>query len=219
MPRIKNGPPAAPPIKDERRVENQGNKGTRDRAEYDNGSVRYDWDVYKDAQGDHRGKIGLGHDDGTNDIYGRMEFNEDSGHLKGSVTGERHINENVDVRGGVGRYADGDNFGELGATVRNDRGSLDVDVGANERTNRRFGKLRGRYRVGDDTTLRGAFNRSVKTTKSEGDVVTDTWNLGARHRVGVGITLTVKSVAIADWVRTGEVNGFVSTRLTKCVIA
>ena len=31
MPRVKNGPPAAPPIKDERRVEKQGTKGTRDR--------------------------------------------------------------------------------------------------------------------------------------------------------------------------------------------
>ena len=55
MTRVKNGPPAQPPIKDERIVSRQGDGSTRDRAEYDNGRVRYDWDNYTDAQGDHRG--------------------------------------------------------------------------------------------------------------------------------------------------------------------
>ncbi len=216
MPRIKNGPPAPPPIKDERTVETRADKSTRDKAAFDNGRVRYDWDNYTDAQGDHKGKIGLGHDDGTNDVYGKLEFNEDTGHLKGSLRGERHLNENVDVRGTYGRYDDGDQFGEVGATLKKRGARLDVDFGANERTNRRFGKVKGRYKVGDNTTLRGAFNRSIKNTKKNGDVTTDTWKLGARHRLGTGHhvdgefgrSTTLGRYGRGEWLRkhsTGEV--------------
>ncbi len=179
MPRIKNDGAQPPkPITDERAVHKKVGGETRDKAKFDNERVRYDWDVYSDAQGDKRGKVGLGHDDGTNDIYAKVDFNEETGHLKGSVRGERHLTENLDGRATYGRYADGDQFGEVGATVKGERGSLAVDVGGNERTGRVFGKASGRYKVGDDTTLRGMYSADNKKSPL--------WKLGARHRLGTG---------------------------------
>ncbi|MDE0881914.1 MAG: hypothetical protein OSB21_04920 [Myxococcota bacterium] len=199
MPRIKNN--GVPPIKNEHKVENKTDGVTRDKATYDTGVERYSWDVYKDAQGDRRGKVAVGHDDGTNDIYAKLDFNEDTGHLKGSVGGERHVTENLDMRGEYGRYLDGDQYGEAGATIKSKRGSLAVDVGGNERTGRIFGKLKGRYKVGDNTTLRGKYSNDNKKSAL--------WSLGARHRIATrnhvdgefGVSRSLGRFAKGEWLR------------------
>lgn len=179
---IKKGKgPATPKITSSHNVTKKAGGKTRDKAKFDNERVRYDWDVYTDAKGDRRGKVGVGHDDGTNDIYGKVEFHEGTGHVKGTIKGERHINENLDARATYGSYGDGDQFGEVGATVKGERGSLDVDVGANERTDRVYGKVGGKYKVSDSTTLRGKVAADNKKSPSV--------TVGVDHEVGAGVTL------------------------------
>ena len=64
-----------PPVSERARTRSRTGDD-RDRASYDNGRGRYDWDVYTDPRGDHRGRVGIGHRDERNDIYGSVEFIE-----------------------------------------------------------------------------------------------------------------------------------------------
>ena len=181
MPRIPGGrnggnADAVPTSERERTRSRTGDD--RDKASYDNGRIRYDWDVYTDAQGDNRGKVGLGHKDEKNDIYGSLEFNERTDRLKGNVEAEREINDNVDVRGAYGRDNAGNNSGRLGGRAKGDDGWVDLQLDFNEKTDRLDGRLKTRYKVSDKTTARVEY--TARNNKE------DSWKAGVKSRLGVG---------------------------------
>ena len=182
MPRIpggrNNGGSNETPTVTERERTRSRTGDDRDKAKYDNGRVRYDWDVYTDPQGDHRGKVGLGHRDEKNDIYGSIEFNERTDRLKGTVEAEREINENLDVRGALGRDNDGYHSGRLGGRASGEDGWVDLQMDFNEKTDRLDGRLKSRYKVSDDTTARVEY--TARNNKA------DSWEVGAKHRTGPG---------------------------------
>ena len=124
---------------------------TRDRAEHDNGTDRYNWDVYTDAQGDHRGSIGTGRRGTSNDVYGRVDFNEDSGRVKGTVGGEQRFGDKVRGRGEAGLDNKGNVSGEVGGRYGDSNRWVDGQVEYNESTGRVGGKVKGRYRINKDT--------------------------------------------------------------------
>jgi hypothetical protein len=205
MPRIKspNNPPQQP-IKSSHTQKTSGGKVVRDKAKFDDGEVRYDWDVYTDKKGDHKGHVGIGHDDGRNDVYADLDFNEASGRLKGGVEVEREVTENLTGRVSGSVDNAGNVAGALGAKHTGDRHKVDGEVGYNEKTDRLFGKVKGHYDVADDTRLRGSLNVDNKRSPL--------WSLGARHRVGVGNHIdiaggrksTVGNYWGGEWVRKGD---------------
>ena len=189
-----------PPVSERERTRSRTGDD-RDRASYDNGRVRYDWDVYTDPRGDHRGRVGIGHRDERNDIYGSVEFNERTERLKGNVEIEREINDNLGVRGAYGRDNAGYDSGRLGGRASGDDGWVDLQLDFNEKTNRLDGRLKSRYKVSDNTTARAEYTARHKKE--------DSWKIGARTRTGVGDyvdgeagrSLTLGDYGAGRWVR------------------
>jgi hypothetical protein len=206
MPRIKSGNnPPKQPIKSSHTTEKSGGEVVRDKAKFDNGEVRYDWDVYSDRKtGDKKGNIGLGYDNDVNDVYAELEFNEKTDRLKGGVEVEHTIDKNRSVRASGSVDNDGNVAGTVGGKHAGERHRVDAEIGFNEKTDRLHGKVKGSYKVAKDTSVRGSLNVDNKRAPL--------WSLGARHRVDVGNHVDIEGGRKStlgnywggDWVRKGD---------------
>lgn len=114
-------------------VSEHSNTGTEDRARFDNGSERYDWDVTTDAVGDTRGRVGAGVSRGNTSAYVDTEFNETTGDIDARVSADHRLSDSTSVRGSVGSAGDGVNHVGAGATHVSSGGHrVDADASWNE---------------------------------------------------------------------------------------
>ncbi|MBT6177303.1 MAG: hypothetical protein HOI23_08635 [Deltaproteobacteria bacterium] len=172
-------------------VSEHSSDGNTDRARFDNGSERYDWDVTTDGVGDMRGRAGAGVTRGETSAYLDAEFDENTGAVDARLSADHRLNDSTSVRGSVGTDGNDINHAGAGAT-RTFEGGHRTDVDVNwDRDNGVSGEA-GWSHAGE----RGHENVTVRGNEDGGDV-----HYSGSHRAG-GLTsretLTVDSEGNVD---------------------
>ncbi|MEC9464952.1 MAG: hypothetical protein VX834_04155 [Myxococcota bacterium] len=88
-------------------VSERNTGGDSDRARYDDGRHRYDWDIRTDDRGDHRGRVGLGATRGPNDVDVDVGFDEASGEVDARLRAGRRLAAGTSVHGELGVDSEG----------------------------------------------------------------------------------------------------------------
>ena len=97
-------------------VSERESTGNTDRARYDDGLHRYDWNVREDERGDYRGRVGAGTSRGANDLDVDVGFDEATGDVDARLRAGHHFSGSTEAHGEVGVDGDGLTHGRLGAS-------------------------------------------------------------------------------------------------------
>jgi len=108
LPTLSTGPATAPAsgnqpgVTPERPISEYSSGNGTERARFDDGTHRYNWDVRTDERGDHSGTVGAGYRRENSDVYVGSNFDEASGRIDGNAGGSRRLSNGTTLRGNLG---------------------------------------------------------------------------------------------------------------------